>query len=54
MGNHIIIKTSLNIEKEAWELFKQLTKQNNSDATKEMRKMINNYNKKYCLNKKDK
>ena len=54
MKNYLIIKTSLNIEKEAWELFKRLTKQNNSDATKEMRKMISNYNKKYTLNKKDK
>ena len=44
--NQKTIKTSIIINKELWEHFKNCAKLNNSDANKEMRKMINNYVKK--------
>jgi len=42
-----IVKTSIIINKELWREFKNYAKLNNSDANKEMRKMISNYVKKY-------
>lgn len=41
-----LVKTSLTLNKSEYEEFKKVCKINNSDASKEIRKFIKNYNKK--------
>lgn len=41
-----LVKTSLTLNKSEYEEFKKVCKINNSDASKEIRKMISNYIKK--------
>ena len=36
-------RANITVNKEEWEAFKQAAKENNSDASKEIRKMISRY-----------
>ena len=41
------VKTSFLLDKEEYELFKKLCKKNHSDASKEIRKFISEYNNRH-------
>jgi len=43
MKNETHIKTSVVLIKEEWDIFKEITRGNNSDASKEIRKFIKEY-----------
>jgi len=46
MAQHFT-KANITVDKAKWERFKKLTKINNSDASKEIRKLIDRYLKEY-------
>lgn len=47
MEDKKFIKKTFNVYPDAWEEFRKLSKRENSDTNKELRKFIDQYNKKH-------